>query len=171
MSKILVFAESANGKLKKSTLELLTAARTAGGDVHVLSLGEGSEGLASQLAGWNVKEFHASADATLNSYNPELYTHVVSEVLNQLKPSVILASASMLAKDLFPRVATKTNAGVASDCTGLKISGGDITATKPLYSGKCTANVEFQNCETKIVLMRANQLPVAAPDSSAAPAL
>jgi electron transfer flavoprotein alpha subunit len=169
MSKILVFAESANGKLKKSTLELLTTARASGSEVHVLALGNESEGLASQLAGWNVKEFHAGADATLSAYNPEVYAHVVAETLKQIKPSVVLASASMLAKDLFPRVATKTGSGLASDCTALKISGSDVQATKPLYSGKCTANVEFQNCETKIVLMRANQLTVAEPDSSAAP--
>jgi electron transfer flavoprotein alpha subunit len=171
MSKILVFAESANGKLKKSTLELLTTARASGAEVHVLALGNETEGLASQLAGWNVKEFHAGADATLGAYNPEVYAHVVAETLKQIKPSVVLASASMLAKDLFPRVATKTGSGLASDCTALKISGSDVQATKPLYSGKCTANVEFQNCETKIVLMRANQLTVAEPDSSATPAV
>src|SRR5690606_30395016 len=67
---------------------------------------------------------------------------------------------------LFPRVAARMGAGVASDCVELNISGDDVTATKPMYSGKCFAKANFENTSLKIVLMRANQLPVAPADSA-----
>jgi electron transfer flavoprotein alpha subunit len=77
-----------------------------------------------------------------------------------------LASASSTGKDLFPRVAARLNTGVASDCTQLTISGDNVTAVKPMYSGKAFATVNFENSPIKIVLMRANQLPVEAADTS-----
>ena len=169
MSKVLVYIETNKNQLKKSSLELLTAARSSGLEVHALAIGAGTQGLAGQLAGWGVQQLHYCEDASLNQYNPELYMSVLLPAVQNLKPSVVLASASMLAKDLFPRLAEKISAGFASDCTELRLSAGDVSARKPLYAGKCTAQVQFQNCETKIVLMRANQLPVAAADSSAAP--
>jgi electron transfer flavoprotein alpha subunit len=66
----------------------------------------------------------------------------------------------MLARDLFPRVAQSIGAGIASDCTQLSFDAGTAKARRPMYSGKCTAEVEFLNCQTKIILMRPNQLPV-----------
>jgi electron transfer flavoprotein alpha subunit len=171
MANILVFAEFANSKVKKGALELLSAARGTGHDVKVFAFGAGADKIAEQLKGWGVKELIACADEKLNQYNPELFAKVASDIIAAEKPFLVLASSSMLARDLFPRVASQTNSGIASDCTELKISGTNTEVRKPLYSGKCSAAVEFQNCDTRIVLMRANQLPVGAPDSSAAPAV
>lgn len=171
MSKVLVFIELANGQIKKSSLELLTATKSARVETHVMALGSGVAAAAAQLAGWNIKSYSVSEDSQVAQYNPEVYCAVVSDMIAQLKPKVVLASASMLAKDLFPRVASQTQSGIASDCVALTLSASGVQAQKPLYSGKCTAQVDFQNCETQIVLMRANQLPVGTPDSSAAPAV
>jgi electron transfer flavoprotein alpha subunit len=62
-------------------------------------------------------------------------------------------------------LAARLKTGVASDCTELAISGDTVTAKKPMYSGKCLVTVNFENSPIKIVLMRANQLPVAAADT------
>lgn len=171
MANILIFAELANNKIKKGALELLSAARGTGHDVKVFAFGTGADQAAEQLKGYDVKELIACADEKLNQYNPELFAKVASDIVQAEKPFLVLASASMLARDLFPRVASQTNSGFASDCTELTIAGDTVEVRKPLYSGKCTAAVEFQNCETRIVLMRANQLAVATPDASAAPAI
>lgn len=171
MSKVIVFAELHGDKVKKGTFELLTAARAGGSEISVLAFGSNAEKIADQLKGWDVKELLAASDEQLNQYNPELFTQVAASVVTSEKPYLILASASMLARDLFPRVAAKTNSGIASDCSELTIAGDKVEVRKPLYSGKVTASVEFQNCETRIVLMRPNQISVAAADASPAPAV
>ena len=84
----------------------------------------------------------------------------MSDLISQEKPDYVLASSSMLARDLFPRVAQILDAGVISDCTELAFSSGTAVTRRPLYSGKCTAQVDFENCTIKIILMRPNQLPV-----------
>ena len=49
MAKVFVIAEHRDGRLKKSTFELLGAASSAGHDTHAILLGEGVTGLAAEL--------------------------------------------------------------------------------------------------------------------------
>lgn len=166
MSKILVFGEHTNGALKRSTVELIQAAAKSGNTVLTVLFGS-QAGEAVQVAAQNgANEVHIIKDATLDAYNPELFTANVAAVVEKTQPFAILASASALGKDLFPRVAARLGTGVASDCTELVIAGDNITATKPMYSGKCFAKVQFENSPVKIVLMRANQLPVGPADAA-----
>lgn len=168
--KTLIFIELNKGKIKKGAIELLTAARTAKLEVSVVALGADTENLSSLLAGWGTKTAYFCTNEKLKSYNPELFTNMLSELVEKEKPELILASSSTLARDLFPRVAARTDAGFVSDCTILKFTGSTLEVHRPLYAGKVTAKVNFQNCHTKIVLMRANQLPTEPPSGDDKPA-
>ena len=167
MEKLLVFAEHSGSDFKRGTYELLTAAQTSGHEVSALVLGPGAEALSQKLGSWGVTGALICDDNSLKDYNPELYLSVTTSAISDLRPDYVLAPASMLGRDLFPRVAQKLSAAIASDCTELTFSNGVATVRKPLFAGKCSAQIEFQNSaptfKTKIVLMRANQLPVGQP--------
>lgn len=166
MSKILVFTEYSNGSLKRSSIELLQYAAKTGASVVSVTFGSKASVLQKSLAQNGASETHFVSDASLDVYNPESYSAAFATIVEKVQPQIILASSSSMGKDLFPRVAAKIGAGIASDCTELTISGDQVSAKKPMYSGKCFANVKFENCSIKIILMRANQLPVAPIDSS-----
>ncbi|HWU42493.1 MAG TPA: electron transfer flavoprotein subunit alpha/FixB family protein [Bdellovibrio sp.] len=166
MGKVLVFAEQTNGKLKRSSMELLQAAAKSGNTVAAVIFGSHASEATAALGHNGANEVHVVKDAALDAYNPESFAANLIGVINKVQPSIILASASSTGKDLFPRVAARLNTGVASDCTQLTINGDNVTAVKPMYSGKAFATVNFENSPIKIVLMRANQLPVAAADTS-----
>lgn len=166
MAKIFVFVEHKNGSLKRGAMELLQAAQKSGGQVLAMAVGAGADTAAKEAGHHGAQEVHVMKEASLTEYNPELYAAAVSAVLEKVQPQILLASASSLGKDLFPRLAARLKTGLASDCTELTISGENVTAKKPLYSGKATAVVNFENSPVKMILMRANQLPVAAADSS-----
>ncbi len=168
MATLLVVAEHNGKEFKRSAFELLTVAQKSGHTVKAFVFGPNSDALAAQLGAWGATEILSCADDSLKNYNPELFTQLFASVLTSEKPDYVLASASMLARDLFPRVAQKVGAGVASDCTELSFNSGVAQIRKPLYSGKCTAQVDFENCATKIILMRPNQLPVGTAGSGAA---
>lgn len=165
MGKILVFAEHNNGTLKRSSQELLQAAAASGNTVAAVIFGSAAGNAVDALAHNGANEVHIIKDAALDSYNPEAFAANVTTIVKTVNPSIILASASATGRDLFPKVAAKLDAGLASDCISMQISEDNITAVKPMYSGKCFATVNFQNSTTKIVLMRANQLPVNNPDT------
>jgi electron transfer flavoprotein alpha subunit len=168
MGLVLVFTEHNGKEFKRSAFELLGAAKSSGHTVKAVAVGPQAEILAPQLGAWGVSEVLVCEETSLANYNPELYCNLFADILNSEKPDYVLASASMLGKDLFPRLAQKVSAGVVSDCTELSFVSGVAEVRKPFYSGKCTAQIEFQNCATKIVLMRANQLPVGQPASGQA---
>lgn len=166
MAHITVFTEFANGQLKKSAHELLGVAKKSGLKIQVLALGSGAKGLADELGKFGVEEAFLGDNAAYDAYNPELFTATVATLLEKNKPSLILASSSMLGRDLFPRVAARLKCGVASDCTELSFSGATANVRRPMFAGKCTAGVAFADGTTQIVLMRPNQLPAGTPEGA-----
>lgn len=168
MAKVIVFGELAKSGLKRSTLELLTIAKASGNTVVGILFGSQANAAAVKMGEYGASEVHVIADATLDQYNPELFINNIMPILKSVNPQVVLASASSLGKDLFPRVAAKLDTGIAVDCTELSFQGETLKAKKPLYAGKCFAEVDFKGSSTKIVLMRANQLPVSEPGTSVA---
>src|SRR3990172_8768864 len=125
MSKVLVFAEVKDSKIKKSALELISAARSSGADVFVAALGAGSKAIAAEAGSYGVKKVFGSEAANFSNYNPEVFTAAMSDLIKSEAPDIVLASGSSLARDLFPRVAARTGSGYAADGVGLAISGKD----------------------------------------------
>jgi electron transfer flavoprotein alpha subunit len=158
MAKVLIFVESSNGKIKKSSLELLSA--TTGNEVAAILIGENASTVAQSLKNYPVQKAFVFNDSKLKDYNSSFYFACFEQVIKKFNPDVLLASGSMAAKDLFPRVAAKFDSGIVADCTAIKISGTNVSVSRPLYSGKCLATAEFTDkSKLKVVLMRPNQLP------------
>jgi electron transfer flavoprotein alpha subunit len=162
MSKVLVIVDHVAGVAKNNSLELLTAAKRSGLESFALAVGSGAEKLSETLGGYGVKTLLFNSSAVFDSYNADLYSALVADVVSKNNPTAVLATANSANRDSLPRVAAQTKSGVASDCTELTLTSSEVTARKPLYSGKVSAKVSFKNCNTKIVLMRPNQLPIEA---------
>lgn len=167
MSSVLVFVESQNGKLKRSSVELLQVATKSGQKTVAIAVGSQSSELAQECAQNGAQELHVFKDAKLDNYNSELYASALEIVISSLKPTSVLASASSSSKDVFPRLAARLAAGLVSDTTEVSWTGSDLKAKKPLYAGKCFAEATFQNSTTQIVLMRPNQIPLSAVSAGA----
>ncbi|MCB0408344.1 MAG: electron transfer flavoprotein subunit alpha/FixB family protein [Bdellovibrionales bacterium] len=167
MSQVFVFCEFSNGKLKKGSTELLSAAKTAGKKITALVIGPGAKDIASQTGEYGASTCFVCDDEKLKSYHPLAFAQIASQTIKDSGCNIFLATASMMAKDLFPRVAAQLETGIASDCTDLSFSGDDLIIKKPLYAGKCKAQVQFNNSPVKMVLMRPNQLPVNTPVAGA----
>ena len=167
MTKILVFCETTGNKIKTGSLELLSAAKNSGAQVHAVLIGSQATETASMAAQYGAFQTHICTHTDLDNYNPELFTATLTPLLQEIAAPIALASSTALARDLFPRIGARLDTGVISDCTQLEIVGDSISVKRPMYAGKCSAEVTFLNSTTKIVLMRPNQLPVNKPDLSA----
>jgi electron transfer flavoprotein alpha subunit len=168
MADILVFVEHKDGKIKKASTELLAAAGRAGASVHALALGPGSKGLANEVGSYGASQLFASEADALKLYNSEAYAAIIAGLIKEKKPGIVLATATSTGKDLFPRVGASVGCGVASDCVTLNISGENVSTRRPMYAGKVSAEVTFQNSPTKIVLMRPNSLEAGKPTAGKA---
>lgn len=166
MSKVFVFVEGQQD-IKKGSLELLTAAKASGREVVAGLAGQNVKGFANKAAQYGAKNVFVCDSANLANYSPDTYAEVLTVMIKESGADVVLASSSALTRDLFPRVAARLDSGLANDCTTLELTAGTVKARRPLYSGKCTAEVEFVNSPVCFVLMRPNQLPVGTAEASA----
>lgn len=170
MGDILVFAEQADGKVKKSAFELLTKANelasATGGNVIAVIVGNNLNGASEDVAKYGAKKVILAENANLEKYNTIGYTKALATVIEEFKPSVVLASASPIGKDILPRLSAKIKAGLASDVVDLRIEGGKLIAKKPVYSGKALADVTF-NSDIQMATVRANSFSVGAPQEGA----
>ncbi len=160
MPTTLVFVEHQDGQIKRSSQELLQIATQNNQKTLAVAFGSHAKSLASACAQNGAQEVHLVCDSKLDHYNSELYLAAMSVIVEKTSPQFILASSSSVGRDLFPRLAAKTGAGIVSDAIALTFEGSNLKAKKPLYAGKCFATAEFKNCSSQIVLMRANQIPL-----------
>lgn len=166
MAKVLVVAEHRDGKLKKSTFELVGASAAAGNETHVALLGDGVADLAKELGSYGAGKIHVAQNAALKLYNAEAYTTVLAELTKSISPDVVLASHTPTGRDFMPRLARRLDVGLASDCVTLAFEGNGIKVRRPIYSGKATAEVEFLGAGPRLATIRANALGLGKPDAS-----
>ena len=167
MAKVLVFIEHAHGKLLKSSLGAVHAGQVAakkdGGDVVALVLGSGVDAVASEVAGHGVKQVLLLDDARLKDYVADIYAKAVAHVAKEQGATTVVASATAVGKDFFPRLALHLDAGMASDITAINEDG---TITRPTYAGNVLATVQIET-PVKVVTVRTTAYEPAAKEGSA----
>ena len=164
MAKVFIIAEHRDGRLKKSTFELLGASASAGNETHAILLGEGVADLAKELGNYGAKTVHLVQNPALKYYTSEAYSKAIIQVLKTVSPDIILASHTPTGRDLMPRIAGRLNTGLASDCTQLAFEGNKIKAHRPVYAGKATVEVEFLGTGPQVATIRPNALGIPKPD-------
>ena len=156
MSGVLVFTEVKDGKLKKASREALSIGRqlaeAAGGDLVAFA----SDAAAAEEAGrYGAKKVYVAA---IPAYTTEAYTAALTQVVNDVQPSVVLFAGTSNGRDLAPRVAARANVGVASDVDRLEWLNGKLRARRPVYAGRAFATVEVTSTPA-IATTRPNAFP------------
>jgi len=154
MSKILIVAEVKNGEIKKNTLELLSFAKSQGLENEAVLIGSGVSGQADILAGQGTSTVYLGDDPSLEIYNTEQYTALVSDAILQSGVTQVWLSSSEMGRDLTPRVAARQSVGALSDVTQLEISGEEITAYRPCMSTKVIQKCKFSNDGLRVISIR-----------------
>ena len=154
MSKILIIAEVKNGEIKKNTLELLSFAKSLGLENEAVLIGSGVSGQADILAGQGASTVYLGDDPSLEIYNTEQYTALVSDAILQSGATQVWLSSSELGRDLTPRVAARQSVGALSDVTQLEVSGDEITAYRPCMSTKVIQKCKFNKDGLRVISIR-----------------
>jgi len=160
----LVIAEHDNASIKGATLNTVTAAAQAGGDVHVLVAGSNAgaaAAAAAQIAGVS-KVIHADSAA----FEHGLAENVAAQVLAIASAySHIVFPATASGKNIAPRVAAKLDVGQVSDIT--KVVSAD-TFERPIYAGNAIATVQATDAVKVLTVRTTGFDPAAATGGSAA---
>lgn len=144
---ILLVVEYANGKVSKSTWEMVSAAREVaqqvGGDAPVTALVLGSNvgAIAGEIAR-GVDQVLVADQPALGQYDPELWSAAVAQIASEGEARAVLIGGSRSGREYSPRVAVKLDAPLLEDVISLKASGMSITAERYTYLARVTETIE-----------------------------
>jgi electron transfer flavoprotein alpha subunit len=156
MATHLVVAEHSGGKLFKGTLNTISAARAAGGDVYGLVLGQGAQAIADEMAKYCGKVFLAEHDGLANRL-AQPFAKVIADAADSCGATHVWAAASAAGKDIMPRAAARLDAAMASEISDVV---DDKTFKRPMWAGNIIGTVELTT-DKKVVTVRPTEFPLA----------
>jgi len=156
MSKILVFAETHDQKIKNVSFEILSHLESH--DLDVVTVGKHSEDCLNNLKKYNVKNVFEINSSELENYSPEGFSQAISNLNKQNSYDYIFAGATSMGKDFFPRLSALLGTGLASDLVELREENGELIGTKPFFAGKCLSDAKCLGPKPHLMTFRPNAL-------------
>lgn len=142
-----VFAEQRDGELMDVAIELLGEGRRlaeeVGAELSAVLLGDDVRGLTDELFAFGADKVYLSESENLKQYTTDGYTKVLSKMLEEYKPEIVLFGATHIGRDLAPRVAARVDTGLTADCTKLEIDPEEkgLMQTRPAFGGNIMATI------------------------------
>ncbi len=166
---VLVFIDTAEGHVKKSSLEALTygakVAEQLGTTTEGVVLGSVTDNLAA-LGKYGVKKIHQVAADSLNHLDAQLFTKVIAQVATASAAKVIIFSNNVAGKSIAPRLSVRLKAGLVSGAVALPDTSNGFVVKKNVFSGKAFANISVST-DVKIIALSPNAYQTIATDGTA----
>ena len=130
MNNVFVYCEIEGTKVKDVALELLTKGRklanTLGVQLECIIAGSGLDGVENQVMKYGVDKVHVFDAEGLFPYTSNPHTALVVNLFKEENPQICLMGATVIGRDLGPRVSSALFSGLTADCTELEIGDFDL---------------------------------------------
>ena len=159
-SGIWVFCEFTRGELVHVSTELLGIGRTLadkrGVKLSAVLLGHMTGNTADKLIGHGADIVYRVDNPGFELFTDDIYEKVLSDLIKEHKPEVILAGATAIGRSFIPGVATRVDAGLTADCTKLEIreDDGALLQTRPAFGGNIMATIVCAHTRPQMATVR-----------------
>ncbi len=157
---VLVFADSSEGKFKKSAFEVVSygkkVAEQLSSNVVVVTINVAD---ASELYTYGAEKVISVSNDNLSSFNAKGFAAVLTQVAAQEKATVVVVDSSVDGLYLAPLLAVNLNAGYASNVVALPSATSPFTVKRKAFSNKAFNNTEI-NTEIKVIGLAKNSYGV-----------
>ncbi|NQS75648.1 MAG: electron transfer flavoprotein subunit alpha/FixB family protein [Peptococcaceae bacterium] len=173
-SEVWVWAEQRNGKLMDVSLQTLGKAlelsQDINGRVAAVLIGDDAGALAEELVSYGAEKVYLVADAQLKNYQSNAYTRIISELIEQYQPEMMLFGANIIGMDLAPAVAARVRTGLTAHCSDLKMETIDgksqLVATIPGFSGGMIVKISWDEKRPCMATLSSGAAEKPEPDQS-----
>ena len=156
MGEVLVLVDHVEGEIKKSTFELLTAARTLGEPSAVIVGGPGTAAkLADGLREYGAEKVYVAETDSTEFLSPQV--DVLAALVGRLDPAAVLIASSADGKEVAGRLAVRTGSGWLNDVVALDAQG----TTHSVFGGAWTARAKANTAHPVITVRQGAVEPVA----------
>ena len=144
MNNVFVYCEIDKYTVEEVSFELLTKGRKLanqlGVQLEAIAAGNDIMGkVEKEILSYGVDKLHVFDAEGLFPYTSKPHTSILVNLFKQEKPQICLMGATVIGRDLGPRVSSSLTSGLAADCTALEI--GDFDDKK---SGKHYGQLLYQ---------------------------
>src|SRR5690606_29284227 len=157
---ILVFVESDEGKVRKTSLEAVAYAKAMGGDsVTAIALGSVDQTELAALGKIGASKVLHAADEKLNQGNILAYSKILATAMNDEGANTLVLAGSSLGTPIAARVAANVDASLATNVVELPQTSGGFAVKRSIYTGKAFMWVELTKAK-KVIAIRKNAADV-----------
>ena len=125
MNNVFVYCETEGTNVADVSLELLTKGRKLanqlGCQLEAIVAGSGLEGVEKQVLPFGVDKVHVFDAPGLFPYTSLPHSSILINLFKEEKPQICLMGATVIGRDLGPRVSSALTSGLTADCTSLEI--------------------------------------------------
>lgn len=155
MSEVLVLVDHVDGKVQKSTFELLAVAQQAGEPVAVfVGPDDQAQNAAASLGQYGATKVLVANDPALNEYLVAPKAELLAQLISERQPAGVLVSSTAEGKEIAGRAAIKSGSGVITDAVEVEA---DFTATQSVFAGAYTVTGKVTK-GTPIVAVKPNSV-------------
>ena len=164
MKEILIFSElTPDFKITNVVLELASKAKELAQKLDntklcavIVNKNANYDEINSTLSKYGFDKVYILKNDCYSRYSTTYYTEAICNLINEIKPEIMLFGATRLGRDLTPRVAARLGFGLTADCTELDINeNGQLAATRPTFGGSLMATI-LSKSQTQMATVRPN---------------
>lgn len=151
----LVFIETSEGKVKKSSLEAVCYAHALGQPVTAIALGGADHDELKSLGKFGAQRVLYANDPRLSQGILQAYSSALIQAMNQENANILVMANSSMANTAAAKVAVKLNASFASNVVELPQTQNGFQVKRSIYTGKAFSWVELKG-DKKVIVIRKN---------------
>ncbi|MCD8313360.1 MAG: electron transfer flavoprotein subunit alpha/FixB family protein [Bacteroidales bacterium] len=137
MNNVFVYLEIEGSTVADVSLELLTKGRKLanrlGCQLEAVAAGHNLDSVEKQVMPYGVDVLHVFDAPGLAPYTSLPHASVLINLFKEEKPQIALMGATVIGRDLGPRVSSALKSGLTADCTSLEIGDHEDTRTGKSY--------------------------------------
>ena len=156
MDNLFVYLEIEDGVVAEVSQELLTKGRSLanqlGCKLEAIAAGVNLGKVEEQVFPYGVDVLHIFEDKRLLPYTTLPHTSILVKLFKEEKPQICLLGATIIGRDLGPRVSSSLGSGLTADCTSLEIGSHEnkkegkvyknlLYQIRPAFGGNIVANI------------------------------
>ena len=137
MNSVFVYCELEGAQVAPVSQELLTKGRSLanqlGVQLEAIAAGSNLKGIENQILQYGVDVLHVFDDKCLAPYTTAPHSAILVKLFKEEQPQIALMGATVIGRDLGPRVSSALGSGLTADCTNLEIGEYEDKKTGQVY--------------------------------------
>ena len=159
MAEVLVLVDHVDGRLRKATAELLTAAARLG-EPSAVHIGAGAEKAQVTLAKYGAHKVYVVDDADAAAYLVAPQAEILAALVEKVSPAAVLIPSNASGKEIAARLSIKTGSGLITDAVDVVAGEKGIETTQSVFAGSYTVTSTVTQ-GTAIIALKPNSVPIA----------